>query len=82
MYHRPCLQERPLSLRQEKLRAFNANRHSEWGRKVTSSTATARATDADDWTTAADYAYYMANHNNGWQDSRPSKQQKLDKDEV
>jgi hypothetical protein len=35
MYHRPCLQDRPLSIRQEKIRAFIANRHSEWGRKST-----------------------------------------------
>jgi hypothetical protein len=83
MYHRPCLQERPLSIRQEKLRAFIANRHSKWGRKSTFDTATdTKANDGSDWALAADYASYIANHDSVGQDSRPPKQQKLDKDEV
>jgi hypothetical protein len=62
MYKRPCLQQRPLSLRQNKLRHFIANRRAEWGRKSTFVTATKRDSeiDAGNWTSSdAAHAHYI-----------------------
>jgi hypothetical protein len=81
LLNRPYTQLRPPSLRQDKLLKFLQRRRPEWGSK--SSEATAEDNNAEDWFTGdVYYEHYAERDNNGWQDERPTKQQKLDKDEM
>ncbi len=85
LLNRPYLQLRPPSLRQDKLQKFLQRRRPEWGSTSSDATAAEKESkdEAEDWFTGdVYYEHYVENGNNGWQDERPAKQQKLDKEEM
>ena len=83
LYKQPWPKLGHLSLRQEKLRLFIANRCAEWESKSNFAIEKDRASEINDWFTSDVYEeFYAENENNGEQVERPVKQQKLDKDEV